>query len=94
MSPRLEESVLATVGGIAPGEVMTYGEVAEVAGFPGRARAVGRILAETEADVPWWRVVGAGDRIVSPDPGTQATRLRQEGHRIVGDRIRPLDRPH
>lgn len=94
MSPRLEEAVLDTVAGIAPGDVMTYGEVAEVAGFPGRARAVGRILAETEAAVPWWRVVGAGDRIVSPDPGTQARRLRQEGHRIVGDRIRPPDRPH
>lgn len=94
MNPQVEEAVLATVRGIAPGEVMTYGEVAEVAGFPGRARAVGRILAETESEVPWWRVVGAGDRIVAPDAGTQASRLRQEGHRIFGDRIRPPDRPH
>ena len=94
MNPPLEEAVLATVRGIAPGEVMTYGEVAEVSGFPGRARAVGRILAETDAEVPWWRVVGAGDRIVSPDAATQTIRLRGEGHRIVGDRIRPPDRPH
>lgn len=94
MTPRVEDAVLATVRGIAPGEVMTYGEVAEMAGFPGRARAVGRILAETESEVPWWRVVGAGDRIVSPDAGTQARKLRQEGHRIVGDRIRPTDEPH
>jgi methylated-DNA-protein-cysteine methyltransferase-like protein len=94
VNPAVEAAVLDVVAGIAEGEVMTYGEVAEVAGFPGRARAVGRILAETEAEVPWWRVVGSGDRIVSPDARTQAGRLRQEGHRVVGDRISPRRRPH
>jgi methylated-DNA-protein-cysteine methyltransferase related protein len=92
--PEVEAAILAAVSGIEPGDVMTYGEVAEVAGMPGRARAVGRILAETSVDVPWWRVVGAGDRIVSPDPVDQTRRLRAEGHHIVAGRIRSAQPPH
>ena len=65
-----------------PGEVVTYGEVAEMAGFPGRARAVGRILSLTEEDLPWWRVVGHGGRLISPDPGQQADLLRREGYSL------------
>ncbi len=46
----------------------TYGDVAEVAGYPRQARLVGRILATTDVDVPWWRVVNAAGRIVSGHP--------------------------
>lgn len=38
------DAVVATVAGIPPGTVMTYGEVAAEAGRPGAARAVGRLL--------------------------------------------------
>ena len=37
----LETAVLAVLEGLAAGEVVTYGEVAAEAGFPGAARAVG-----------------------------------------------------
>lgn len=74
-----EESVLEVLRSLRPGEVVTYGEVAEMAGFPGRARAVGRILSVTDEDVPWWRVVGHGGRLISPDPTRQADLLRREG---------------
>ena len=75
-----EESVLEVVRSLRPGEPMTYGEVAEMAGFPGRARAVGRILKLTEEDLPWWRVVGHGGRLISPNPTRQAELLRREGY--------------
>ena len=41
------------------GRVATYGQVAELAGFPGRARQVGFALAALpeELDLPWHRVV-------------------------------------
>ena len=76
MTP-FEESVLEVLRSLRPGEVVTYGEVAEMAGFPGRARAVGRILRLTEEEVPWWRVVGHGGRLISPKPTQQADLLRR-----------------
>lgn len=68
--------VLATVG---RGEVVTYGEIAREAGFPGQSRLVGRILGEGHADVPWWRVVNASGRLVPGHEVEQARRLREEG---------------
>jgi methylated-DNA-protein-cysteine methyltransferase-like protein len=79
---RFEESVLEVLRSLRPGEVVTYGEVAEMAGFPGRARAVGRILRLTEEEVPWWRVVGYGGRLISPNPAHQADLLRREGYSL------------
>ena len=32
---------------LRPGEVTTYGDVADVAGFPGRSRLVGRLRGQT-----------------------------------------------
>jgi len=81
MTP-FEESVLEVLRSLRPGEVVTYGEVAEMAGFPGRARAVGRILRLTEEEVPWWRVVGYGGRLISPNPAQQADLLRREGYSL------------
>ena len=77
-----EEAVLDILRSIKPGEVMTYGEVAELAGYPGRARAVGRILRVTGEEVPWWRVVGHGGRLISPNPSEQAALLRGEGYSL------------
>ena len=41
----LEEAVVAVLRALEPGDVVTYGEVALEAGWPGRSRAVGRILS-------------------------------------------------
>ncbi len=52
---------------IPRGKVVTYGQVAELAGRPRAARAVGRALSKLpEAmarTVPWWRVVAASGKI-------------------------------
>ena len=71
------------------GEVTTYGDVAEVAGHPKQARLVGRILATTDEDVPWWRVVNAAGRLVAGDPVQQSqlpARRRRRGRRRTCDR--------
>lgn len=73
---------------LAPGEVVTYGEVALEAGYPGRARAVGRILAGSNGRYPWWRVVAANGRLVPGHEADHARRLRAEGTPIVNDRVR------
>lgn len=69
------------------GEVTTYGDVAEVAGYPGRARLVGRILATTDRDVPWWRVVNVQGRLVPGHEREQTLLLRDEGVRVSGGRV-------
>lgn len=72
---------------LGPGEVVTYGDVAEDAGFPGRSRAVGRLLATTTEEVPWWRVVNAVGRLVPGHEADQAALLRAEGVTVRGGRV-------
>lgn len=88
-----ERRVRAVIAGLRPGEVATYGEVAEEAGFPGAARAVGNVLADSEG-LPWWRVVSASGRLVPGHEARQARRLRAEGVRITGRHVRRPSRPH
>lgn len=52
------EGVLAVVKRIPSGKTMTYAEVAEAAGCPGAARAVGNIMSGNfDPDIPCHRVV-------------------------------------
>jgi methylated-DNA-protein-cysteine methyltransferase-like protein len=81
-----EERVAAVLRALEPGEVVTYGEVAEEAGFPRAARAVGNLLASTHG-LPWWRVVTSTGRLVRGHEREQARRLRSEGVRIIGQRV-------
>jgi alkylated DNA nucleotide flippase Atl1 len=83
----LEDRVLDVLRALIPGEVVSYGDVAEDAGFPGRARAVGRILAVTDEAVPWWRVVTSNGRLVPRHEAQQAGRLRSEGVVVRGGRV-------
>lgn len=86
-----EESVYerfyAVVRRIPRGRVATYGQVAELAGLPGRARQVGYALAalRTSTAVPWHRVVNAAGAIsLTPLHGglTQRLLLGREGVRF------------
>ena len=83
-----EDAVHAVIASLRPGDVVTYGEVAAEAGYPGAARGVGAVLRGS-AGLPWWRVIGAGGRIVSGHAEEQARLLRAEGHIVEGARVRP-----
>lgn len=74
-----EQAVTAVLHSLEPGDVVTYGEVAAEAGFPGAGRAVGRLLATTAEDVPWWRVVTTTGRLVPGHEAEHARRLLAEG---------------
>ena len=82
-----EDAVLEVLQSLDPGEVVTYGEVAAQAGFPGAARAVGTLLRTCDEDLPWWRVVGAGGQIRTPHVERQADLLRAEGISVVGGKV-------
>ncbi|MDQ3461856.1 MAG: MGMT family protein [Actinomycetota bacterium] len=83
-----EAAVAEVLSALGAGEVVTYGEVATEAGFPGAARAVGRILATSDGAFPWWRVVTAAGRLVPGHEVEHAHRLRAEGVELVGRRVR------
>lgn len=92
-------AIYAVVGRIPVGRVATYGQVAALAGLPGRARLVGYALNALAggASIPWQRVVNAQGRI-SPrscgsDAGTeQRLRLEHEGVRFDASGRIPLER--
>lgn len=81
------------VAGIPAGCVLNYGEVARLAGLPGRARLVGRALglAPRAMELPWHRVVNAQGRISFDRKGSkyreQRRRLEAEGVTFVEDAI-------
>ena len=72
---------------LEPGEVLSYGEVAEEAGFPGAARAVGN-LVRTTPGLPWWRVVARSGRLAPGHEQRQAGLLRAEGVTITNGRVK------
>jgi methylated-DNA-protein-cysteine methyltransferase related protein len=84
------ERIRATIDSIPAGRVATYGQVAEEAGLPGRARMVGRVLRELPrgSELPWFRVLGAGGRIaIAPDEPAwkrQVKLLRADGVEFRG----------
>jgi methylated-DNA-protein-cysteine methyltransferase-like protein len=85
--PGFAARAAAVIRALAPGEVLTYGEVAREAGRPGAARAVGNLLAKGDGQLPWWRVVAAGGRLVPGHEREQARRLRAEGVTVRGNRV-------
>ena len=74
---------------VPKGKVVTYGQVAEFAGYPGGARLTVRALQGGVA-LPWHRVVGAGGRISlgGEDGREQRLRLEIEGVTFRGGRVR------
>lgn len=82
--------VLEQVAAIPAGRVLTYGEVALLAGRPGTARQVGGVLfglSEGEAEtVPWHRVINAQGRLSTYKVGSgELQRALLEAEGIVFD---------
>ena len=76
--------IYAVVRRIPRGRVATYGQVAKLAGLPGRARQVGYALhaLRSSTGVPWQRVVNASGSVSLPAMRggvTQRLLLQREG---------------
>lgn len=85
--------MLAVVRRIPCGRVATYGSVAELAGRPGAARAVGNIMSGGgRPDVPAHRVIAAGGRLGGYGGQEQLKRslLLAEGVAFHGARVHPF----
>jgi methylated-DNA-protein-cysteine methyltransferase-like protein len=82
---QFQRAVVHAVAALGPGDLATYGEVAEEAGYPGSAQAVGNVIRGA-ADLPWWRVIPSDGRLYCTHAPTQRPLLEAEGHRIDAHR--------
>jgi len=76
---------------IPRGRVTTYGELARKLRLRGGARAVGYAMAACPSGrgIPWHRVIGAGGRLLIPEPhgSLQRRLLESEGVRVEFGRV-------
>ncbi|MGL4316851.1 MAG: MGMT family protein [Pseudomonas sp.] len=78
---------------IPEGKVISYGELAALAGLGRAARWVGRTLSQLPEGtrLPWHRVLGAGGRLSLPlgsiSGDEQRARLRAEGVTVSNNRV-------
>ena len=78
---------------IPEGKVISYGELAALAGLGRAARWVGRTLSQLPQDtrLPWHRVLAVGGRLSlaagTPSGEEQRARLRAEGLTIRNDSV-------
>ena len=92
-SHEMQRAILLVVSRIPAGKVASYGQVAELAGLPGKARLVGRIMSRLppDSDIPWYRVVNAAGKISLPERSgghaRQKSQLEKEGVEVNGSRI-------
>ncbi|HEX9354597.1 MAG TPA: MGMT family protein [Streptosporangiaceae bacterium] len=76
--PEFASRVLDVADSIPPGQVMSYGDVAEYLG-QGGPRQVGRVMALWGGSVPWWRVVHADGSLLRGHERAALERYRAEG---------------
>jgi methylated-DNA-protein-cysteine methyltransferase-like protein len=82
-----------TLAQVPEGRVVSYGQLAELAGLGRAARWVGRALSQLPegSSLPWHRVLGADGRLSLPvgsaSGDEQRARLRAEGLTITNNRV-------
>lgn len=85
--------IFHVVRSVPAGCVSTYGDVARLAGLPGRARYVGTLLSRlpTGSRLPWFRVINSQGRISFPEQSPlwleQTSRLQAEGVSVREGRV-------
>lgn len=77
-----------TVCAIPKGKVASYGQIADLAGLPGRARLVGKSLGYIPRDmfVPWYRVIRSSGQLAfsaGSDQALHQTGMLQEENVVV-----------
>ena len=83
-----DRHIVDVIRSLRAGEVVTYGDIATDAGYPKLSRLVGRILATTNEDLPWWRVVNSVGRLVPGHEREQTALLKAEGVLVSEGRVR------
>jgi len=87
-----------TVQAIPVGQIACYGQIADLAGLPGRARLVGKALGSVPKEgwrgqvVPWYRVLNSQGKISFPlgseNFERQKNLLQDEQVVVIGARVK------
>lgn len=91
------EAVIKIIKAIPSGHVMTYGQIADLAGNPSAARQVARVLhsMSQKYDLPWHRVInrkGELAKIGGESSALQRQLLEAEGIEVSPKNVVDLDR--
>ena len=90
-----KQKVYEVVSMIPSGRVMTYGQIAAVAGSPQAARVVGQIAHFGDTNIPWHRVVNSKGQTAFgfwPDGRIgQSQLLRDEGIEVNDNKLNLVD---
>ena len=99
--PQSWTQIWQTVQLIPRGKVACYGQIADLAGLPGRARLVGKVLSRVPKNgwqgsiVPWHRVVNSQGKIsllmASKGFITQVALLQDEDVVVLSGRVKLKD---
>lgn len=87
------QKIWRTVCLIPKGKVASYGQIADLAGLPGRARLVGKALGLVPHDVsvPWYRVLRATGQLAFAVGSEQADKqkglLQEEDVVVINNRV-------
>lgn len=87
------EAIYLALAQIPKGKVISYGDLAKLAGLTNGARLVGKTLSNLpkESTLPWHRVINSQGKISlppdSPSYEQQYKRLVKEGVEVVNGRI-------
>ncbi len=88
------EAIYLALAQIPKGKVITYGNLAKLAGMPNGARLAGRLMCElpTGSRLPWHRVVNSQGKLSLPMDSEsyreQIRRLEKEGIEIKNGKIK------
>jgi len=87
------ERLLTVLAQVPRGRVVAFGDLARMAGYPGRARWVGQVLSKlpSTTTLPWHRVVNAQGNLTCPQAGLASERLTKEGVTVRCNRV-PMNR--
>ncbi|MBF7072118.1 MGMT family protein [Glaciecola sp. MH2013] len=99
MTISAQDKIWATVNMIPVGNVASYGQIADLAGLPGRARLVGKCLGQlptnndnSDMQVAWHRVLRANGQIAFAAESEQALKqiglLQEENVAVFNNRVK------
>ncbi|MCW8879877.1 MAG: MGMT family protein [Kangiellaceae bacterium] len=86
-----------TVAMVPKGKVASYGQIADLAGLPGRARLVGKVLGYAPKDMtlPWYRILRSNGQLAFSAGSNEAEKqkglLQEEGVVVLNNRVKIKD---
>ena len=88
------QRIWQTVLAVPAGKVSSYGQIADLAGLPGRARLVGKVLGQApeSMQLPWYRILRSNGQLAFAKGSEAAARqkglLQTEGVVVLNNRVR------